>query len=243
MRNMYNIYLVTVLAVMVAGCAPLNRGMDGNTYISTARPAISITVPSLPLRTAGQFTASVTTAEALGGVPVESWIAVFGGGTPQDPMAIVALGTVPPDMYWDYDMIRSFSVDHGVAVFNGQAYQACTFVEGGPKDAFIQFVKTENPGAMQWIVRRFARRDDFNSAKITMEYREQLPVELGTLTNVLPGGISFLREFAERAEKVFIVTALNNTDVQVRMGYPEGIQLRYLNTNFFGTISRYQIID
>lgn len=244
MFQMKSMLCIALLCTVLCGCnSALKRGMDGNTYISTGHPAIAISVADLPLRTAGSILPALTTGDSLGGIPINAWIAVYGGTTPSQPMAIVSQAELPSDYYWDADLTRSFSVDSGMAVFNGQAYQACTYIVEGSADAFAPLVQTDAPAELRWIVRRFAVRDNFNLDKITLEYREALPSNITSLNNLPHGGVTFLREFAERAEKIFSVTTLTNVDIPVHIGYPQGIQVRYLNTNFFGTATRYSVIE
>lgn len=234
---------IFITIVVLSGCAPLNRGMDGNMYVSTAKPAIAMSAKNLPLRTAGQVLPSVTTDSSLGGVTVNAWIAVYGGRTQQEPMAIVSLATTPPEYYWDSDMTRIFSVNKGMALFGDEGYQACTYIVSGKTDAFTPLVQSDAPDALRWIARRFALRTNFMDTKITLEYREAISEEIVTLDSLPVGGIDFLKQFEERAENAFFVAVPQRNSVTLRTGFPQGINTRYLNTNFFGTMTRYSIID
>ena len=226
-----------------AACAPLQRGMDGAVYVSSAKPAFSVAVPDLPLRTAGVLTAAVTSDDSLGGVPVRAWMAVYGGNTLEQPMAIVAQAEVAEPWYWDSDLSRVFSVDKGTAVLGDRLFQACTYIVQGDNDAFTPLVRHADDTPVRWIVRRLASRTDFDQGKITLEYRESLPTDYVSLVSLPHGGNTFLRNFAQRAEKAFQFASLPIRLGKVSSQYTEGIRVRYLNANFFGTMSRHDIPD
>lgn len=230
-------------ALMTVGCTGLRRGMVGDAYVSSAKPAFSVSVPTLPLRAAGSATSYVTTEDSLGGIGIDSWLAVYGGSKAGEAMAIVAQAEIPPAWYWDSNMYRTFSVNQGTAVFDGRLYQACTYIVDGATDAFTLLVPDADQSTVRWIARRFAARTDFNVNKITLEYREPLPQGFETLSNLPVGGNTFLDEFAERAEKAFTVSSANFDSNRIRATYIEGLRIRYLNTNFWGTMSRYDIMD
>lgn len=226
---------------LAAGCTSLQRGMVGSVYVSNAQPAFSVTVPSLPLRAWGSATPYLTTEDSLGGIAIDAWLAVYGGTAAGQPMAIVAQAEIPPAWYWDSNMYRVFSVDQGTAVFDGRLYQACTYIVDGSTDAFSSLVPDTDPNTLRWIVRRFAARTNFNLGKITVEYREPLPQEFVSLTDLPQGGQTFLNEFAERAEKTFIFATPTIAENRVQASYIHGLRTRYLNNNFWGTMSRYDL--
>ena len=216
--------------------------MSGDTYVSSAKPAFAVKVPSLPLRAAGYAMPAVTTADSLGGISIDAWLAVYGGGEGQT-MAIVAQAEIPPAWYWDSDLRRPFSVDQGTAVFDGRLFQTCTYIVEGRNDAFSTLVPGADPDSLRWIARRFATRTDFNQGKITLEYREKLPEGYDSLTSLPHGGNTFLAEFAERAEKAFCFGIPDGSYGGIRTAYIEGLRIRYLNNNFFGTMTRYNIVE
>lgn len=239
-----NAMLASLLSVaLLAGCTGLQRGMVGNTYVSSAKPAFAVTVPNMPLRASGSALPSVTTDDSLSGVTIDAWLAVYGGTAVGKPMAIVAQAEIPPAWYWDSDMYRNFSIDQGTAVFDGRLYQSCTYIVDGSTDAFSSLIPDTDPNTLRWIARRFATRTDFNLGKITLEYREPLPQGFISLTNLPHGGQTFLHEFAERAEKAFVFSASEYNSSEIRHSYIEGVRIRYLNNNFWGTMSRYDLVD
>lgn len=238
MRQQRLFFCIVTLAMFLGACMGLKRGMDGSTFISTAEPNVAISVPSLPLRTAGEVTASVTTGSSLGGIPVITWLAVYGGTTPESPMAIVAHAEAPGQWYWDADMSRPFSIDQGTAFIGGRNFQTCTYIVDGDHDAFSTLVPVEDPNALRWIARRFAERTNFNVDKITLEYREPLPKEITSLSDVPYTAREFLEGFEKRAEAAFIVGPAPENNARVNRGYPEGIRTRFINRNFLGTMSQ-----
>lgn len=240
-KRTFAVILLCVLAV--AGCTGIQRGVVGSTYISNAKPVFAVTVPSLPLSASGSATPAVTTEDSLGGIPVDAWIAVYGGTAVGQPMAIVAQAEIPPAWYWDANLYRAFSVQQGAAILDGVLYQACTYIVDGSNDAFSSLVPGVDPNSLRWIVRRVATRTDFNLGKITLEYREPLPQGYEILTNLPQGGQTFLDAFARRAEKAFVFSVPDVTSSRIQKSYISGLRIRFLNTNFWGTMSRYDIND
>ena len=80
------------LLALMAGCTgALQRGMQNTAYVSTARPAISVKAVNMPLLTGGETSISLDGAGVIGGLPLQAWVAVYGKGDPQSPLAIVGL--------------------------------------------------------------------------------------------------------------------------------------------------------
>ncbi len=238
MRQQRLLLCIAALMMLLGACSGLKRGMDGSTFVSTAEPDITVSVPGLPLRTAGEVTAAVTTGSSLGGIPVITWLAVYGGTTVESPMAIVAHAEAPGHWYWDSDMTRPFSIDQGTSFIGGRNFQTCTYIVDGARDAFSSLVPVENPNALRWIARRFAERTNFNADKMTLEYREPLPPGINSLNESPFAARGFLDGFEKRAEAAFIIGVAPKSNLQVRRGYPEGIRTRFINTNFLGTMSQ-----
>lgn len=234
----YKMLLLCMIVALLPACTGLKRGMVGESLVSTADPRVAISVPDLALRTSGNVIASVTTDDSLGGVPVETWLAVYGGTSPKEAMAIVALSEAPPFYYWDSDLSRNFSVDKIPVVYNGQDFQSCTYIVSGVHDAFASLVTTENPDSLKFIARRFAKRGSFSESKITMEYREALPDDISTVEDLTFYDREYLNAFEKRAYNVFRITTLDISPVTVHTGNIEGVRTRFLNTNFMGTLSR-----
>lgn len=232
--------LLLLAAIVLWGCGQgLQRGMLGTTYVSTARPAISVTAPNLPLMLAGSGTANLFWTGVLGGLPIDVWLAVYGTGG-LAPLAIAAQAQTPQSWIWDSDMFKPFSVDHGNEVFNGADYQACTFIVNPQNDPFGALVTGARPdGAPQlWLVRAFQSRYNYNQDKIILQYREPLPDGVTSLTALPLGQDKLLPEFAQRARQAFAVGSAPAGDPKVRAQYANGIQWQYMGQNFLGTVSR-----
>lgn len=240
LQNSKKAVLLLLAGFLLWGCSQsLQRGMLGTTYISTARPAISIAVPNMPLMLSGEGTANMFWTGVLGGLPIDLWLAVYGTGG-LAPMAIVAQAQVPQNWIWDSDMIKPFSVDHGNEAFGGTDYQACTFIVNPQKDPFGALVTgVQADGQPQlWLVRAFQARYNFNQDKIILQYREPLPQGITSLTALPLGQDKLLQEFAQRARQAFAVGALPAENIKTQSGYAEGIQWQYMEQNFLGTVSR-----
>lgn len=233
-----SIYFVLLSFLLLSACAGQQRGMNGANLASTSRPAVEISVPDLPLRASGFAVASVTTGDSLGGVAVETWLAVYGGTTVQQPMAIVALAEAPSLHYWDSDLYQLFSVDRSAVSYDGQGFYASTFIVDRSKDAFASLLPEGEAVQQKFIARRFAQRSNFNVDKLTLEYREPLPADIGNLTDLALYDRAYLDAFEQRAYQAFVVRPFVPQSTPLATSYLKGVQVRFLNTNFLGTLSR-----
>ena len=159
------------MVAIMAGCTgALQRGMQGNAYVSTARPNISMQAVNMPLITGGTGKAMLDGAGVIGGLSLNTWLAVYGKGDPQSPMAIVAMAEVPQGWYWDSDGQPPFSVDKGVEVFNNVGYAASTYIVDSKKDPFSTVVGLNDESKpMSWLVRGFAARYNFNDTRFQVQ--------------------------------------------------------------------------
>lgn len=244
MKTPFHFVCAALLAVAVTGCtAAQQRGMQGDAYVSSTRPAIEVKVQNLPLRTFGSGTAALTSSGVLGGLPVQVWLAVYGKTDAKSPLAVVAQAEVPSEWYWDSDTYKPFSINQGVEVFDNVGYQACTYIVDGAGDAFSGLVAADAPDGeaknIRWIVRGFAARYNFNYDKIVMQYREPLPADITSLSALPMGRGDFVKAFEQRARETFVVKAFSATDVAVRKAYANSIYWQYMGENFLGTVSKY----
>jgi len=243
-------YILCLAAFLLcAGCvAGQQRGMYGNAYISTARPAIKVAVRDLPLITAGRGSAFLTNTSVVSGLPVNVWLALY-GKSPDGPFAVVAQAEVPHGWYWDSIMRRPFSINEGVELLGGMGFQACTFVIDNRFDPFVaqawlgRDAKEVTQRPARWLVRAFAARCNFDEDKIILEYREPLPSYITSLESLPYGHADALRLFEQRARKAFAVSLPPQTIVSVRDGFPVGIEWRYMGERFLGTASKYELFD
>lgn len=236
--------IVILAATALFGCAQaLQRGMLGDAYISTARPAISLQAKGMPLLASGEGFCNMSWTGVLGGLPIQMWMAVYGSGGVA-PLAIVAQAQVPNGWYWDSSLARPFSVDHGTAAFNGVTYEAFTYMVD-KRDPFGALVAGVQPDGQpqKWIARAFAARYNFNQDKIILEYREPLPEQITDLANLPLGSDSFLRDFARRAQAAFEVGPAPANPSGVKKSYIQGVQWQYMGQGFLGTVSKNEILN
>lgn len=236
---------VALLLFVLAGCTAVQqRGMVGTTYVSTSRPAFSATAKQLPLLTAGFGRASLTETAVLGGLNVDAWIAIYGKGDGNSPLAIVAQGELDDPWYWNSALYHPFAIHEGADVLNGLGVQTCTYMVSESRDAFLPFMypqgtsvkKDETKPVRRWIARVFACRTDFNKGKIIFEYREPLPEGLTSLTSVPYGMSDVIPAFEERARQAFIVNLSPEKPVEIRQEYLAGLDWQYLDERFWGTV-------
>ena len=111
---------ILCLVIMLAGCvAGQQRGLVGDTYVSSSQPALALKARDLPLMGSTMGASRLTSSGAMGGLIVDSWITVYGKGDGVSPLAIVAHGEVPDGWYWDGIMRHPFSIDEGVETIGG----------------------------------------------------------------------------------------------------------------------------
>ena len=233
-----------LVALMAACTGAQQRGMQGNAYVSTARPGISMQAANLPLITGGEATVNLDGAGVLGGLPLDAWLAVYGKGDTQSPLVIVAMAEVPRGWYWDSDGQRPFSVDKGVEVFNNVGYAASTYIVDSKNDPFASLVGLNNDSrSMRWLVRGFAARYNFNDTKIVMEYREPLPDNLAGQETLAESMTDQLKAFEQRADAAFTVAAVPQNITGITAGYAKNIRWQFLDHRFWGTVSKYEIFD
>ncbi|MEG2173079.1 MAG: DUF4851 domain-containing protein [Desulfovibrionaceae bacterium] len=225
--------------LLLSACAGQKKGMEGASLVSSSRPSIDISVPALPLRTSGFTVANVTTSDSLGGVPVNTWLAVYGGTTLTQPMAVTAIAVAPPQYYWDSDLTHIFSTDRSIALYNAQGFSACTYIIDGAHDAFISLLPVENAKNVKLLARRFALRTNFDETKITMEYREPLPADITNVADMAMYDRKFLDAFEKRAYESFMVQPFISSATPISNSYVNNVQTRFMNTNFLGTMTRY----
>lgn len=233
------------LFAFMTGCTgALQRGMQNTTYVSTARPAIAMKAVNMPLITGGEVNSSLDDAGAIGGLQLHAWVAVYGKGDPQSPVAIVGLAEVPPGWYWDSDGQRPFSVDRGVEVFNNDGFAACTYIVDSQKDAFSAVAGlTDQSKPMRWLVRGFAARYNFNDTKVVLEYREPLPENLAGQQNLTENQTDQLKAFEQRASAAFAVSPAAENTAGITAQYAKNIRGQYMDHRFWGTVSKYDIFD
>ncbi len=233
------------LFVLMAGCSSaLQRGMQDSTYVSTARPSIAIKAVNMPLITGGEVNVSLDDTGVIGGLSLNAWVAVYGKGDPQSPIAIVGLADVPRGWYWDGDGQRSFSVDKGVEIFNNIGFAASTYIVDSKRDPFSAVAGlTDTSKPMSWLVRGFAARYNFNETKIILEYREPLPENFAGQQALTESNTDQLKAFEQRASAAFAVAAAAERMPRITSGYAKNIRRQYMDHLFWGTASRYDTFD
>ncbi len=227
--------LSILCVILLAGCQGLQRGIYEGQFVSSARPAISVAVQNMSLLDSGRTSIMLDGTTMLGGLPVSMWLAVYGEEGGISPQAIVSFASVPGGWYWDADGSPFFSIDQGTQAISGQAYSTCTYLARSGEDAFIPVIENAEPTT--WIVRRFSRRYNEDSEKITLEYREMLTGEKALVSDISLLGYEYIFAFEKRASTVF---SLGSFPVGARTNersYLNGVTIRYLGKNFLGTAS------
>lgn len=239
-KNRFLVSGIICISCLLSACmGALQRGMMGETYISTARPAISLSVPGLPLMAAGRGMTNMTWTGMAGGLPIQVWLAVYGQGG-LAPMAIVAQAQTPEGWYWDGIMERPFSVNHYNQVFNGVTYQGFTYLVNPAQDPFSNLYTSVKPDGQPqlWVARTYMARFNFNDDKIILQYREPLPEGITDLNQLPYGQSNFLIEFNERADKAFEVGNCPANPQNVQTSFINVVRWQVMDQNFLGTVSK-----
>ena len=224
-----------VLACLLAACTPLYRGFEGAALVSPQRPDVTITVPSLPLMAHGQIAPFVRTDQ--GYQFPETLVSVYGTAAAA-PFAVVALSLVPNNA-WEWDPL-TFSGPLGQetpgALFGNEGFYGTIRIVSGEKDAFAPlFADKERQASLRWLAQRYAARDDFDRAKIILEYREPLPASLEGAVEV-PLYDPEVRAFSERAARAFVVQFGGASAPAAPAPYIKALDARYLGA-FLGSMS------
>ena len=239
-RSISLVCLVFSMAIILAGCVgALQRGILDNAYISTARPAISVSVPQMPLLLASQGLPNLDWTGVAGGLPLHLWTAVYGEGG-LAPMAIVMQAQTPDGWYWNADFALPFSIEQTTAFFNGVTYYGYTHLVNPENDPFANlYTGVQANGEPQlWIARTYAARFNFNNDKIILEYREPLPAGMDSLSEIPYGHAEFLAGFTERAKSSFQVGNCPENVNGVSEQYGNVIRWQFMNQNVLGTVSK-----
>ena len=241
MKIVRHVCILTLLATLLAGCnAGLQRGMVGPVYVSTARPSISLTAKDMPLIAGGQGQCNLTWTSVLGGLPVSVWLAAYGQGTPQSPLAIVAQAELPQSWYWNSDSTPPFSVDHATEVIGNTEFLASTFIVDSSHDPFslLAGVQPDTP-PVRWLVRSFTSRFNFNVDKVILEYREPLPDQMAFLDVLTIAQTDQLKAFEQRARNTFVVGPTPENLFGLTNPYLKNVFWQFMDQRFLGTVSQY----
>ncbi len=240
MKKLRHVCILALLATLLAGCnAALQRGMVGPVYVSTARPAISLTAKDMPLIAGGQGQCNLTWTSVMGGLPVSVWLAAYGQGTPTSPIAIVAQAELPQSWYWNSDSTPPFSVDHATEVIGDTEFSASTFIVDSSRDPFSHLagVQPDTP-PVRWLVRSFTSRFNFNLDKVILEYREPLPEQMAFLDVLTIAQTDQLKAFEQRARNTFVVGGIPENLNGLADPYLKNVRWQFMDQRFLGTVSQ-----
>lgn len=220
-----------LLSGMPGGCTcALQRGTssDGTAYVSTARPAIEVSVTNLPLVTHGRGKGTLLEPGILGGLSPNTWISVYRNG-PQGPCAVIAHAELD-GWIWTTVWPRSGAMDIRQEIIDGISFAASTFVREIRTDPFAGTAGESEgqAGSRQcWLVRYMAAVLRHRDEKLILEYR--IPLPEGGLTE------AFLAQFRQEAMSAFSIKKPDR-DRKIRDGYAEGIRWRFVDDAFLGPV-------
>lgn len=235
---------LSLLLLVLAGCTGAQqRGMAGDTYVSTSRPALAVRAASLPLITSGFGYAKMSEPGVLGGLSVDSWVAVYGKEPGKGPFAAVVMAELDSLWFWNNTLYHPFAVNHRPEVIDGMGFDACTYLVSERRDPFLALMDPESQAAAEkkevsprrWMARTFAARSNFNQVKIVLEYREPLPEGVTSLESLPYGQGSLLADFEQRAREAFRIG--NIPSASIVSGEARGIRWQYLDEKILGTVT------
>lgn len=219
--------------LQLLACGSLMRGFSGETLISDAQPALSVSV-EMPLLTLGQTTPYLYTMYGYQ-FPM-TYVAVYGTDS-QSPMAISILSIAPNN--WEWDPLSFSMPDSPVTsyvAFGGESFDGSIHIINGEKDPFtILVMSREKVSSMYWMAQRYAYRAFFNQVKIIFEYREPLPSQFLGNTKI-PMESREIYEFQQRAAATFHVDFSYSGSSKPEAPYLKGINTKVLG-NYLGSMS------
>lgn len=201
--------LLALTLLIGTGCTSLMRGFQQNQFVSNGYPALTAS-SNLPMTLNGKFSPMLLSDMQF--ITPQTWLAVYGAQTPQDPMALIAYAVAPNLYQWD---LASASVPDSPVTsevaFGGHNFSGSLHILNAANDPFGGYAATtpEQAANTFWLVQRYANLSDFRKTKIVLEYREPLPEPLRHLADSSPAGISWtqntpeVRAFIQRAEAAF----------------------------------------
>ncbi|MBQ7607432.1 MAG: DUF4851 domain-containing protein [Desulfovibrionaceae bacterium] len=218
--------LLSLALLLLLSCSGQERGLSGNAYYSSSKPAIALFARDLPVQGCEQKTIKLMDAGVLGGLPLSAWFTVYG----TNPMAIIGHTDLPLGWYWNPTMRQSFAVQEGWLDIGGKRYYAQTYLETPGKNAFVP--KEDTAQAETWLIRSFSACYNNNHSKIVLQYREKSPIPLTSLSSLPFGYATLLDDFKKRAETVF---ALQKTSANTQPSRPIPVlNTQFIHENFFG---------
>ena len=242
-------FLVLCLSLLAACQGVQQRGIANNAYVSTSRPALQVQVHGIPLLTAGAGTGRTYDNGPLGGLLIDTWVAVYASG-PTAPMAAVIHAELPDAWQWTTVYPRGRAVDVRTEMLGDKAYAACTYLQPTAMDPFaglagepteIRDEANEEPRPAYWLVRSFAAIYSHTQEKIVLEYREPAPRELTSSLYLDDMPKAELAAFRERALKTFSLGLPDGSAVQT--GYPDGVRWQYVSDAVLGPVMERNIAD
>ncbi len=227
--------LLSCLVALAVACTPLHRGFEGATLVSPARPDVALVAEGLPILAQGRLTPFLQTDN--GYQFPETYLAVYGKDS-RSPLAIVMLALVPSNI-WEWDPL-SFSgplaVQTAGAAFGGRSFYGNIRIVNGAQDPFSPLVAQEDQWAsVNWLAQRFAVLEDFNKAKIILEYREPLPASLEGAASV-PLYNEDVQAFQARAAKAFSARFGGKLPAAAAAPYLDTLNTKYLG-QFVGSMA------
>ncbi len=244
-----------LLTILLLGCSAVQqRGVAGNAYVSTSRPAVAVHVKDMPLVTSGRGTGRLYRPN-MAAVPVNVRTAVFGTKA-SAPMAIVTHAELPNDFWiWTSVYPRPRSSKLTTEVIGGQPFAAFTYLVPCKNDPYAglvgdptQIVKEgykdgDDPAPAYWLARYLAIRTNFNHDKIILEYREPAPRGLETMESIPFGMTDQIREFEERARKAFTLGLPDPKLGPIQDGFPQGVRWQFMSDPYLGDVLFQEPLD
>lgn len=243
---------VLCLALLGACATAQQRGVAGNAYVSTTRPAIAVHVKDLPPVTSGRGTGTLYRPNAMGALTLTVRTAVFGN---EKALALVTHAELPnPTWIWTTVYARPGGSQVTTEVIDGASFAAFTYLVPMDNDPYAGLVgdpveAPEEEGAdagkrgkdfrpHYWLARYLALRTNFNQDKIILEYREPAPGEWVDMTSVPFGMADELEAFEKRAREAFSLGLPSDVAGPVEGGYPTGVRWKFMSDAYLGDVMR-----
>ena len=227
---------------LLTGCqTALQRGVnaDQTAYVSSARPAIRVTVHDLPLVTSGPGTGRLSDSSSFGGLRIDTWVSYFAKG-PQGPAVAIVQAELPDAWQWTTVWPSKNSCDVRQEYLAGRAYTAYTHLVPVQRDAFAGLagepVTEDQP--VYWLVRSFEGIYAETQSKMVLQYREALTAE--QLQALSPALLPEMDKAALAAFRERALAAISVEKGVFKDGTPgtfaRGVRWQYVNDALLGPV-------
>lgn len=230
---------LVAMGLLLSGCAASQqRGVTENTYYSSTRPAIQVSVRDMTLSAFGMGTGRLARTATLGGLKVDTWAAYYANG-PKGEAGAVLQAELPDSWQWTTVYPPTQAMDARTQTVDGRTWTSWTSLVVASRDPFngLAGESLAEDESVFWMQRTMTCIYAETQSKVILLYREPLPKELRDM-NLFPDmDAKELRAFRERAAAAFVLdTPRALPGAGTSAGKTGGIRWRFVDDNLLGPV-------